>query len=143
MARLFYENVEIGMELPTLIKHPTPKQLVMWAGVSGDYSELHYDKDVAQREGFPGIIVHGQLAMSFLCQLVFEWMGEKGILKKLACNYRGLNFPGEDLICKGRVAKKYTQDGENYVECEIWAENSVAETTTTGSATVILPSQVP
>lgn len=138
--QLFYEDVEVGTEIPALVKHPTTRQLVMWAGASGDYYEIHYDKDFAQNSGLPGVIVHGWLTFSFLGQLVTDWIGEQGTLKKIGCNYRGMHFPGEDLICKGKVVKKYVQNNEHHVECEIWVENSKGERTTPGTAIFSLPS---
>jgi len=46
--QVFYEDVSEGMEIPSLLKHPTTRQLVMWAGGSGDLYEIHYDKDFAK-----------------------------------------------------------------------------------------------
>lgn len=139
--QLFYEDVEIGMEIPPLVKHPTTQQLVKWAGASGDYYELHYDKDFARGQGFPDVLVHGRLKAAFLGQLMTNWIGEQGTLKKLTCNYRGLDFPGKDLIVKGKVTNKYIKDGEHYVECEIWTENEKGEKTTPGTAVAVLPSR--
>ena len=68
-------------------------------------------------------------------------MGELGTLRKLTCNYRGMNFPGEALICKGKVNKKYVEDGEHYVECSIRAENVKGEKTVSGMAVIIMPSR--
>jgi len=113
----------------------------MWAGASGDYYQIHYDKDFAQNWGLPGVIVHGQLVCSFLSQLLTGWMGELGSLRKLTCNYRGMNFPGEALICKGKVSRKYVEDGEYYVVCNIWAENVKGEKTISGVAVIIMPSR--
>jgi len=39
------------------------------------------------------------------------------------------------------VLKKYVDDGEYLVDCEIWLENAKGEKTTIGSATVMLPSR--
>jgi hypothetical protein len=39
------------------------------------------------------------------------------------------------------VTKKYVQDGEHFVDCELWVENAKGEKTTPGAATVILPSR--
>ena len=117
MTQLYYEDVQVGMELPTLLKHPTTRQLVKWAGACHDYHELHYDKDVAEKSGLPSVILQGPLTLAFLGQLVTDWMGEQGTLKKLGCQWRGINFPGEDLICKGVVTKKYEEVGEQLVEC--------------------------
>ncbi len=128
MARqLYYDDVEVGLDLPTLVKHPTSMQLVMWAGASGDYHEHHYDKDIAISRGLPGIIVHGPLLQSFLVQTVTDWIGEQGTVKKLSCTYRALAFPGEDFICKGKVTKKYVQDGEKCVECEVSGADTKGE----------------
>lgn len=138
---VFYEDIEVGGELPTLVKHPTTMQLVKWAGASGDYYPIHYDKDFAQANGLPGVIVHGWLTGSFLGQLITDWMGERGTLVKLGCSYRAMHFPCENITCNGKVTRKYIQDGKHYVGCEIWAENPKGERTTPGSATVILPSR--
>jgi acyl dehydratase len=141
MAQMYYEDVEIGMELPPLVKKPTKRQLVKWAGASGDFNELHYDKDFATSLGFPSVIVHGRLKAAFLGQLITDWIGEQGRLKKLSCSYRGNDFPGDEITCKGRVIKKYVQDSEHIVECEIWTENPRGEKTTPGMAVVALPSR--
>jgi len=139
--QLYYEDIMVGSEITPLVKQPTTRQLVRWAGASGDYYEIHYDKDFAQSKGLPGIIVHGQLAYSFLGQLMTDWIGEQGILRKLTCSYKGMNFPGEPLVCKGKVIKKYVEDGEHCVECNIWAENVKGEKTITGMAIVIMPAR--
>ncbi len=139
--QIYYEDVTIDSEIPPLVKEPTTRQLVMWAGASGDYYAIHYDKDFAQSKGLSGVIVHGQLVASFLGQLITDWIGEQGSLRKLTCNYRGMNFPGEAIICQGKISKKYVDNGEHCIECNIWAENAKGEKTVTGKATVIIPAR--
>ena len=137
--QIFYEDIEAGADIPILLKHPIKQQLVQWAGASGDLNPLHYDKDFAVSLGFPDVIIHGRLKAAFLGQLMTDWVGDKGKLKKLSCNYRGNDLPGTDLLCKGKITKKYVQDGEHIAECEIWTENAKGEKTTQGSAVVALP----
>jgi len=48
---------------------------------------------------------------------------------------------GETWWCKGTVTKAYAEGNEHCVDCDIWAENGKGEKTTTGSATVVLPSR--
>ncbi|MCL0091696.1 hypothetical protein M1N59_00270 [Dehalococcoidales bacterium] len=139
--QLYYQDVAVGSEIPPLVKQPTTQQLVMWAGASGDYYQIHYDKDFAQSKGLPGVIVHGQLVCSFLGQLMTDWIGEQGNLKKLTCSYRGMNFPGDVLTCQGKVTKKYVEDREHYVECNIWVENEKGEKTVSGVAIVTVPAR--
>ena len=139
--QLYYEDIAVGSDLTPLVKQPTTRQLVMWAGASGDYYQIHYDKDFAQSQGLPGVVVHGQLVFCFLSQLLTDWMGELGTLRKLACNYKGMNFPDEALICRGKVNKKYIENVEHYVECSIWAENMKGEKTVSGKAIIIMQSR--
>ena len=139
--QVYYEDVVVDSELPPLVKQPTTRQLVMWAGASGDYFAIHYDKDFAQSKGLPGVIVHGQLVAGFLGQLITDWIGDQGSLKKLTCNYRDMNFPNENITCRGKVSKKYIENGEHSIECNIWAENTKGEKTVTGRAIVTLPTR--
>ena len=141
-SQVFYEDIEAGSEIPSLVKHPTTMHLIKFAGASGDYYQIHYDKDFAQANGLPGVIVHGWLTLSFLGQLITDWIGERGTLVKLGGSYRGVLFPGEDIVCRGTVTKKYIEDDKHYVEARIWAENPKGEKTTPGSAVVVLPSRI-
>ena len=141
LQQVHYEDVEVGTELPSLVKKPTTQQLVKWAGASGDYYQIHYDNDFAQATGLPGVIVHGRLKSSFLAQLLTDWIGDEGTVKKISVQHRGMDFPEEQIICRGRVTKKYVQDDEHIVECEIWTENPKGEKTAPGSAIVALPSR--
>jgi len=141
--QIYYENIEAGSEIPALVKYPTTMQLVKYAGASGDYYQIHYDKDFAVANGLPGVIVHGWLTLSFLGQMVTDWLGGGGTLIKLSGSYRGMNKVQEDIICNGKITKKYTEEGKNYARLEIWAENPGGEKTVTGAAVVMLPSRAP
>jgi acyl dehydratase len=136
-----YEDIEAGSEIPSLVKHPTTTQLVKFAGASGDYYPIHYDKDFAQANGLPGVIVHGWLTLSFLGQMITDWMGNSGTLVKLGGNYRGMNLVNEEIFCYGKITRKYIEGDKRLVRVEVWVENPQGERTTSGSAVVMLPSR--
>ncbi|MBI2872681.1 MAG: dehydratase [Chloroflexi bacterium] len=139
--QVYYEDVDVGSEVSSLVKHPTTQQLVKYAGASGDYYQIHYDKDYALSNDLPGVIVHGALKNAFLGQLLTDWIGEEGTLRHLSVQYRSMDVPGDTLTCKGRVTGKEEKDGEHLVHCDIWLENGKGEKTTPGTATVALPSR--
>ncbi len=150
--QLYYEDVEVGSEITPLKKIATTRMLVQYAGASGDFNPLHYEEDFAKSLGVGKPIVHGLLKRAWLVNLMTDWIGEKGGLKKLSCRYRGMDYPrkmktfddphdGETWLCKGKVTKKYVESEESLVECEIWVENGKGEKTTTGSALTALPSR--
>jgi len=137
--QVYWDDVEEGAELPPMVKNPTTQQLVKYAGASGDYYQIHYDKDFAMNNDLDNVILHGALKNAFLGHLVTKWMGPEGDLKRLACQYRGMDIPGTPVTAKGVVTRKYQEKGANLVDCEIWLENQGGEKTTPGSATVALP----
>ncbi len=137
----YWDDIEVGSDVPPVVKHPTPRQLVMWAGASGDYYEIHYDKDFALTNKLPGIIVHGALKGAWLGQLLSDWVGDKGRIKKYAVSYRGMDVPGDTLTCTGKVTKKYVDGKDHVIEAEIWLANGKGEKTTPGTAVVVFPTK--
>jgi len=127
-------KVQVGDELPELIKHPTTRQLVQYAGAQGDFYEIHYDQDYARSVGLPGVILHGLLKAAFLGQLVTDWLGDEGRLKTFEVSYRGLDVPGRPYTCRGKVTKV---DGHE-VELEVWGEDPDGNRTTIGKATAAI-----
>ncbi len=140
-GQLYYEDVSEGSKIPPLVKHPTIRQFVMWAAAAHEFDEPHYDKDYALSIGLPGVCAAGHQIFCFLGQLLTDWIGIQGRLKKLSCSYRGFVFPNEDLICKGEVTSNYFKDGEYFVECNVWAENSKEDKLVLGTASATLPSR--
>ncbi|MDD5039079.1 MAG: hypothetical protein PHN78_07160, partial [Dehalococcoidales bacterium] len=95
-------------------------------------------------------VVHGALKRQWLVQLMTDWIGDEGFLKKFSCQYRAMDYPrymktmaepqeGETWVCKGKVTKKYVEGKEHLVDCDIAIENGKGEPTVVGKATVVLP----
>jgi acyl dehydratase len=117
------------------------QRLVFWAAGSGDYYQIHYDKDFAQATGLPERIVHGALKHALLGRLLHEWAGEGGKIKRVACQYRGMDMIAKDVTCRGVVTGKRSEDGRHIVELEVWTEDPKGNRTTPGTAVVELPSR--
>jgi acyl dehydratase len=131
----FLEDVAVGQELPTVVKRPNLTQMVRWAGASENLHPVHYDPEVAKASGVPDVLVHGRLKAAFVAEVVTSWMGEGGSLRQLRLRFLGMDFPGQDMVCRGRVTDK----SESAVECELWLENPRGEVTVRGTALVSLP----
>jgi len=140
-AQVFGEDLQVGGEIPELSKRCTPRQLVMWAAASGDFYEIHYDVEYARSIGLPGLVVHGALKNAFLGQLLHDWVAPGGRIIRYGCSYRGMDYPNEDLRCRGKVKDVAQGEGEYLVEVDIWLENQRGEVTTPGTATVVFPSR--
>jgi hypothetical protein len=152
VKQLCWEDVQEGTEVTPLPKIATTQMLVQWAGASGDLNPLHYEHNFAVGQGQPTVIVHGQLKRAWLVQLMTDWIGPKGVLKKFGCQFRGTDIPrgmamigfpkdGETWQCKGKVTKKYVEGDDHLVDCDIWLENGSGVKTTPGHATAKLPTR--
>jgi acyl dehydratase len=104
-----------------------------------NYEQLHQDYQWCIEHGYPDVIFNGPIKNSMLAVMLTNWMGEGGFLKKLGCQHRGMDIPGNSLTASGVVTNKYEKDGLGYVECEVKVENQKGEVTCPGTATVILP----
>lgn len=137
--RVYYDDVKVGDEVPTLVKKPTTRQLVKYAGASGDYYEIHYDAQFAVNAGLKdGVIVHGLLTAGWMAQMMTDWIPSPTALKKFSVSYRAMARPGDTIACKGTIVNKYEKDGEHLVDCEISAENQRGEKCAVGTATAAL-----
>ena len=137
----YFEDLSEGQEITALTQHCDSQRLVYWAAGSGDFYQIHYDKDFAQATGLPDRIVHGALKHALLGRMLHEWAGEQGRVRRVACQYRGMDMVDRDVVCKGRVTALRQENGDNLVDLEIWTEDPDGKQTTPGAATVSLPSR--
>jgi len=139
VAALDVDTVRVGDALPPAVHFPTPGQLVRYSGAARDWSDIHFDPDHARKRGFPGVIVQGLLKAAFLGELVTDWAGSRSWVRRFATRYRGIDLPGDPLVCRGTVTSVERVLEECWIEIELWTENRNGGVTTTGEALVVVP----
>ena len=132
-----WETIREGDELPDLRKQPGVTQLVKYAAGSGDFNPLHHDYSFPQAKQLGSIIIHGRFKYASLGQLVSDWLGHAGRIEKLSCQYRGMDFPDQELTCKGTIERKWEEGGKRKAQLSIWTENAEGKKTTPGEAIVV------
>ena len=137
--QVHYEDVDTGDAVPVLTVTVDETQMFFFSAATYNGHRIHYDKEYTLTEGYHDVIVHGPLRGAFLSQLLTRWIGEEGTLKKLLYTNRDIAYVNELLTCKGTVTRRWIDDGQGYVECEVWVENEQGNRVTPGKATVILP----
>jgi acyl dehydratase len=131
-----WESIKEGDALPELRKHPGVTQLVKYAAGSGDFNPLHHDYNFPQSKALGTVIVHGRFKYAALGELVSNWLGHAGRIRKLSCQYRGMDVPDKEFVCTGKVVRKFEENGEKLVELELAAVNDQGQPTTPGQAIV-------
>lgn len=140
--QLFWEDVEEGQEVPPFSQKVGYMELNRFAGANEELVPIHMDADYAKNVAkLPDVIIMGNLKLAYIANAITDWAGDDGWITKLAIDYRKMDTVNSTITAKGKVTKKYQQDGKNLVELDVWVENEAGEVTTPGSAVLSLPSR--
>ncbi|MFB7595477.1 MaoC family dehydratase [Streptomyces sp. NPDC056160] len=77
-AKISYDDVETGTELPGRAFPVTRTTLVQYAGASGDFNPIHWNEKFAKEVGLPDVIAHGMFTMAEAVRVVTDWVGDPG-----------------------------------------------------------------
>src|SRR5712692_7072780 len=136
--KLYFEAVHVADELPALAKTPVDRvQLARYAGASGDFNPIHVDEVYARGIGMPSVYAPGMLVMGFLGQLVSDW-ARGAQLRRYSVRFVKMVWPGDTVVCKGRVTDRYGEGGRYFAELELWAENQKGELVMKGQSQIQL-----
>jgi acyl dehydratase len=134
--KLYFENVRVGDEIPAMAKAPVDRvQLARYAGATGDFHPLHVDEAYARTLGMPSVYAPSPLGQGFLGQLITDW-ARGAQIKRFSTKFIRLIWPGDTLVCKGRVSDRHGENGRYSIELEVWAENQKGELVLKGAATL-------
>ena len=140
MSGPYFQDVEPGDELPSVVKEPTREQLDAFTTVWGTGIGRFTSDEAARAEGFSGVILPGNMTMAFLAQFLKDWAGPDGKLKRLDVDFRRYVQPGDQLTFTGIVTDTETEEeGENRVILDVYVETQRGDRALQGTALVLLP----
>jgi acyl dehydratase len=122
-------------------KHPADAYVNPETGAQDSAARGHAEEKMAREVGMPGGYDVGPQRISWMGQLMTNWMGDDGFLRRLNVSVRRPNIFGDISWCKAQVVDKRVEEGEYLVDLELSVVNQLEETTAKGTATVVLPSR--
>ncbi|MGK5641782.1 MaoC family dehydratase [Streptomyces sp. URMC 126] len=110
-AKVSYDDVEVGTELPTREFPVTRATLVRYAGASGDFNPIHWNERFAKEVGLPDVIAHGMFTMAEAVRVVTDWAGDPGAVAEYGVRFtKPVVVPDDDegavIEVSGKVAAK-------------------------------------
>ncbi|MEY9215147.1 MaoC family dehydratase [Thermobifida halotolerans] len=140
MTAVRYADVEVGTELPERTYPVRRRDLVRYAGASGDFNEIHWNERVAREVGLPGVIAHGMFTMAQAGRLVTDWVGDPGAIVEYGVRFSAPvvvpdDDTGAELVVGGTVTKKLDN---NQVVVAITARSAGAKVLARSTAVVRL-----
>lgn len=124
-------EIKEGQTIPILVKGPVRvRQLAMFAAATGEFVDIHYDKDYALSMGLPDIIIQGLYKTATIVQMLKDWIGNGEAVKRINVRHLGMDVVGNTLTAGGKVIRITG----NTVECDVWIDNQNGERTVAGTA---------
>jgi acyl dehydratase len=96
----------------------TRTDFVRYQGASGDFNPIHHDEEFAQGAGFPSAFSVGMLQAGILATFATDWLGAANV-RRYSVQFREQVWPGDRLVCSGKVARRYEEDGARKVDIEL------------------------
>ncbi|MDV6235564.1 MaoC family dehydratase [Leptospira ellisii] len=137
MAKIDYDKVEVGHELPPLKTDViTHAHLVRYAGASGDFNPIHNDPDFARKTGLDGTIAHGMFVMAQLGRLCTSWADQQQI-REFGVTFKNMTKPGQKLTCTGKIKRKKEENGQRLITVSVEAADDSGEVKCSGEMVVL------
>ncbi|MEU2022678.1 MaoC family dehydratase [Streptomyces sp. NPDC016469] len=106
-AKVSYESVEAGTELPARSFPVTRATLVRYAGASGDFNPIHWNERFAREVGLPDVIAHGMFTMAEAIRVVTDWAGDPGAVVEYGVRFtKPVVVPDDDKGARIEVSGK-------------------------------------
>ncbi|MFF0382859.1 MaoC family dehydratase [Streptomyces sp. NPDC004673] len=125
-AKIAYDDVEVGTELPAQTFPVTRATLVRYAGASGDFNPIHWNERFAKEVGLPDVIAHGMFTMAEAIRVVTDWTGDPAAVVEYGVRFtKPVPVPDDD---KGALievsAKVAAKLDENTVRVDLTATSA-------------------
>ena len=135
-----YDEVQAGTELPLRQYQVTRRDLVRYAGASGDFNVIHWNERVARSVGLPNVIAHGMLTMALAGRFLAEWVGDPGAVTEFGVRFSApVVVPDDDKGATVEVAGTVTERLDDHrVAVEVTARSDGTKVLTRARAIVRL-----
>ena len=138
----WFEDLAIGDHYDTGHIVVTESHIVGFAGLSGDFFDLHTDDAFAQAHGFPARVAHGLLGLAMA-----DGLKNRSSVRIMATaalgwnwNFRGPIFAGDRIGVAVRVtAKRLSSNGRGILTLGFIVRNQRGEIVQEGETTLITP----
>jgi len=115
-GKYFYDDLSVGAYFRTGRITVTESHIVAFAGMSGDFFDVHMDDGFAREQGFPGRIAHGLLGLCLVDGLKNRAEAQLQAVASLGWNEWSFKAPiiaGDSIAATIRIAEmRLTSSGD-------------------------------
>jgi len=133
------EQIKVGDEVPAFARKTEFAHWNRYAAVNDEFIDVHMSTDAAKAAGQPDVFGMGNLRVAYVHNALYDWLGPRGDIAAFGCQFRALNFLGDELVTHGRVTAVEDRDGGHRIAVvEVGVTNQNGEETMPGTAEIVL-----
>jgi acyl dehydratase len=132
------DTAQVGDELPPFRRTTGLPNWVRYAAVNDEFGLIHIDDEVGRAAGYPTAIAMGNLQWSYLHSLLRNWLGDRGTIRTIRCQFRAPSIKGMTVTARATVARIEETHAGREIELEVWTEDDNGNRLTPGAVTVTL-----
>jgi acyl dehydratase len=105
------------------IDEVTRAMFVRYAGASGDFNPIHWDREFARGAGYNDVFGMGMFAAGVMSGFLSSWLGRESV-RAFRCRFVDQVWAGEHLTCHCRVTRVYADDADGserlrWADCDL------------------------
>ena len=103
---------------PQVVAAFTLRDIVRYAGASGDFNPVHYDRDLARSLGHRDLFAMGMLPAGILGEYITDWLGPIGVVHSIRFRFVDRVWLGEEHVCRARIDRLEYQVDETTIHID-------------------------
>lgn len=125
--------IQVGDELPPLVKPIAQRQIDVYSGVRPH--SIHSDEEWARKKGFRTTLAQGMMSSAYVSQMMMRLLGGSYVRGgKMSIAFIKPVCAGDTLTVRGIVKEKIPEDGRTRIVVDVWCENQDGIKTMAGTA---------
>ncbi|MFX1567730.1 MAG: MaoC family dehydratase [Promethearchaeota archaeon] len=137
-----FDDYEVGTSA-SCSKTVTEADVILFAGISGDFNPLHVNEEFAKTQMFGKRVVHGAYSSALISAVLgVHLFGPGALYASQKVVFKKPVYIGDTLTAVATVSKKYTKEGKSgtlqFLDVETKVMNQKNEVVTDGEAQVLI-----
>ena len=132
-------EIEAGASLPSFERVSDFAHWNRYAAVNDEFVPMHMDPEAGRAAGQRDAFGMGNLRISYLHNLMRDWLGDEGDIVAFACQFRGFSFKGDVLTARASVVSREERDGAQMLHLALGVDNQDGLDTTPAEVNVYDP----
>ena len=147
-----WEEIQVGEAITPLVHYVTQEHINRFQEFLGHGPStvqgwmrghnLHVDEEYSRAHMYGGTVGDGHQTIAYLCELVTNWLPYGALVSgysEVDIRLTNPTRPGDVVTSTGSVRDKFTEEGRNYILCEVMATKGEKKLVAIGQIKAMVP----